>query len=190
MAISAKRQEILHAALELIAEHGFHGAPIASIAERAGVGAGSIYRYFKNKDILITELFMELHNKICAEVLEGYEIDKPLRQRFLHLSTSLLRYLIANPMVFRYLEQFHNSPYGTAYRRDRILGKGEGDLYRMIFEEGAAQQVTKNLPLVVLFALTFGPLLAVARDHILGFIELDEPLITQFTQACWDGIKM
>ncbi|MHB1014879.1 MAG: TetR family transcriptional regulator, partial [Desulfurivibrionaceae bacterium] len=40
MATSEKRQEILHAALELIAEHGFHGAPIASIADRAGVGAG------------------------------------------------------------------------------------------------------------------------------------------------------
>jgi AcrR family transcriptional regulator len=190
MAISEKRQEILQAALELISEHGFHGAPIANIAERAGVGAGSIYRYFKNKDILITEIFMELHDKICAEVLDGYEIEKPLRYRFLHLSTSLLRYLIANPMVFRYLEQFHNSPYGTAYRRDRILGKGEGDLFRMIFEEGVAQQVMKNLPLVVLCALTFGPLVAVARDHILGFIELDDSLITQTTQACWDGIKM
>lgn len=190
MAISEKRQEILNAALELIAEHGFHGAPIASIAERAGVGAGSIYRYFKNKDILITELFTEIHDTICAEVLKGYETDRPLRQRFLHLSTSLLRYFITNPMVFRYMEQFHNSPYGTAYRRDRIFGKGEGDLFRMIFEEGVAQQVMKNLPLVVLFSLTFGPLLAVARDHILGFIELDESLITQTTQACWDGIKM
>ena len=47
------------------------------------------------------------------------------------------------------------------------------------FEEGMTQQVTKNLPLVVLFALTFGPLLAVARNHILGSIELDEAKITQ-----------
>jgi hypothetical protein len=33
------------------------------------------------------------------------------------------------------------------------------------------------LPLVILFALAFGPLLAVARDHILGFISLDDALI-------------
>jgi len=53
---SDKRAEIIRAALELIAEHGFHGAPMAMIAEKAGVAAGTIYRYFESKDVLITEL--------------------------------------------------------------------------------------------------------------------------------------
>lgn len=57
---SDKRDEILRAALELIAEHGFHGAPMAMVAERAGVGAGTIYRYFEGKDALIAEIFAEL----------------------------------------------------------------------------------------------------------------------------------
>lgn len=190
MAISEKRQEILHAALELIAEHGFHGAPIASIADRAGVGAGTIYRYFANKDVLITELFQELHDKIHTGLMEGYKTDKPLRERFIHVSTELLRYFITNPLEFRFLEQYLNSPYGAAFRRDRILGKGwDGDLYRKLLEEGGAQQIVKDLPLVVLFALAFGPLLTVARDHILGFVELDDALLVQAVQACWDGIK-
>jgi AcrR family transcriptional regulator len=189
MAISEKRQEILHAALELIAEHGFHDAPIAAIAERASVGAGTIYRYFENKDVLINELFQALHDRICTGLLEGYVADQPLRERFVHLSTALLRYFIDNPLEFRYLEQYHNSPYGVAFRRDKLLGKGDGDLYRSLLEEGVARQVVKDLPLVVLFALAFGPLLAVARDHILGFIELDDSLLVQTVQACWDGIK-
>ena len=58
MAKTDKREDILRAALELIAEHGFHGAPMAMIAERAGVGAGTIYRYFENKDVLIAELYL------------------------------------------------------------------------------------------------------------------------------------
>jgi len=190
MATSEKRHEILHAALELIAEHGFHNAPIAAIAERASVGAGTIYRYFENKDVLINELFQALHDRICTGLLEGYEADQPLRERFVHLSTALLRYFTDNPLDFRYLEQYHNSPYGVAFRRDRLLGRGgDGDLYRSLLEEGVAQQIVKDLPLVVLFALAFGPLLAVARDHILGFIELDDSLIVQTVQACWDGIK-
>jgi AcrR family transcriptional regulator len=190
MVISEKRHEILRAALELITEHGFHGAPIAAIAQRAGVGAGTIYRYFATKDILIIELFQELHDKICVHLLDGYEEEQPFRARFLHLSTALLRYFITHPQEFRYLEQYFNSPYGVAFRRDKILkSEGDGMPYRALFEEGMRQQVVRDLPLVVLFALTFGPLLAVARDHILGFVVLDERLLVQTVEACWDSVK-
>ncbi|MBQ4491867.1 MAG: helix-turn-helix transcriptional regulator, partial [Deltaproteobacteria bacterium] len=48
-----RRTSILEAALGLIAERGFHGTPAALIAERAGVGVGTIYRYFRDKDELI-----------------------------------------------------------------------------------------------------------------------------------------
>lgn len=185
-----KRDEVVRAALELIAEHGFHGAPMAMIAERAGVGAGTIYRYFENKDVLIAELYRDLEERSYPIILEGYAQEKPIRERFLHLGTALLRYFIVNPLDFRYLEQFHNSPYGVEHRRDKILGDKEGcDVFRDLFEDGISLQVLKDLPLVILFALAFGPLLAVARDHILGFVNLDEALITWTIEACWDGIK-
>lgn len=186
-----KREEIVRAALELIAEHGFHGAPMAMIAERAGVGAGTIYRYFENKDVLITELYRELEEKLYAVLMKGYATEKPFRERFLHLGTALLRYFIENPLDFRYLEQFHNSPYGVAFRRDKLLGVKNGgcDVFRELFEDGVSQQVMKAFPLVILFALAFGPLLSVARDHILGFISLDDTLIARTIEACWDGIR-
>ncbi|MDA8161283.1 MAG: TetR/AcrR family transcriptional regulator [Desulfobacteraceae bacterium] len=187
---SEKRQKILRAALELIAGHGFHDAPIALIAERAGVGAGTIYRYFEDKDVLIAELFRQLHDKVYTWLMNGYGPDRPLEERFLHLGTALLRYFVANPMDFRFLEQYFNSPYGVAFRRTKLLGTSDnGDLYRRLLEEGVARKVVKDLPLVVLYALATGPLLVVARDHILGFVELSEPLIAQTIQACWDGIK-
>ena len=62
-----KRLAILEAALELIAEYGFHGAPMAMVADRAGVGAGTIYRYFDNKDLLIAELYRDLEQKLKVE---------------------------------------------------------------------------------------------------------------------------
>lgn len=190
MSRQEKRDEIVQAALALIAEHGFHGAPIATIAERARVGAGTIYRYFENKDQLIAELYRELEGKIYAAILKGYTPDIPVRERFLHLGTALLRYFIENPVDFRYLEQFHNSPYGVAMRRDKILGENHGnDVFRGLFQEGVSGQVLKNLPLVILFALAFGPLLTVARDSILGFVALDDRLVARTVEACWDGIR-
>jgi len=185
-----KRDEIIRTALELIAEHGFHGAPMAMVAERAGVGAGTIYRYFENKEVLINELYRELEEKMHRILLEGYSADAPFRARFLHLGTALLRYFIQFPLDFRYLEQFHNSPYGVAVRRDKILGTREGcNTFKELFEQGMAQQVLKDFPLVILFDLAFGPLLAVARDHILGFVNLDEAIIERTIEACWDAVK-
>ena len=185
-----KRDEIVRAALELIAENGFHGAPMAMIADKAGVGAGTIYRYFENKDVLINELYRELEQRLYDVLMKGYSPEKPVRERFIHLGTTILRYCITNPLDFRYLEHFHNSPYGVAHRRDKLFGDtNQKDIYRELFEEGVAKQVIKNLPLVVLFALAFGPLITVARDHILGFVRLDDRLITQTIEACWDGLK-
>lgn len=187
---SDKRDEIVRAALELIAGQGFHGAPMAMIADKAGVGAGTIYRYFENKDVLITDLYREIEGKVMASLSEGYATERPIRERFLHLGAALIRYFISSPLEFRYVEQFHNSPYGTACRRDKITGKAGGcNAFKELFEQGVAQQVVKDLPLVILFDLAFGPLMSVARDHILGFMELDDRLIERVVEACWDGVK-
>ena len=180
----------MEAALELIAKHGFHGAPMARIAEKAGVGAGTIYRYFEHKDILIAEIFRDLETQIKAVLQKDYPAGRPIRERFLHLGTGLLRYFIEHPLHFHYVEQYHNSPYGVSLRRDKMLDKSAGpDIFKQLFEDGISQKVLKELPLFVLFALAFGPVLALARDHILGFALLKEPLILQSIEACWDGIK-
>jgi AcrR family transcriptional regulator len=186
----AKREEIVRAALALIAAHGFHGAPLAMIADRAGVGTGTIYLYFENKDVLIAEIHKDIEGRLYPLIMAGYAPEKPIRERFLHLGTALLRYFIDNPLDFRYLVQFHNSPYGVAFRRDSILGqKRNCDVYHELFEEGVDGQVIKNLPRVILSDLAFGPLLTVAREHILGFISLNDSLITRTVEACWDGIR-
>lgn len=185
-----KRDEIVRAALELIAQHGFHGTSMAMVAERAKVGAGTIYRYFESKDALIMELFKEAEAKMYAALTKEPIDQLSIQERFLYLLTTLCKYLLDNPMHFKYLEQFFNSPYGVKFRRDKLLeGKGECNLFIGLFTEGHAQGVMKDVPLVVLFALTFGPITDLVRDHILGFITLDDTMITQVIEACWEAVK-
>jgi AcrR family transcriptional regulator len=185
-----KREAILQATMGLVAEHGFHGAPCAMIAEQAGVAAGTIYRYFENKDVLINELYSELEKKIYAVISAEYPTERPLRERFLHLGVAFLGYMSSSPLEYKFIEQFHNSPYGAAFRRDKILGEaGNCDIYRTLFNQGIEQQVIKEFPLVILYDLAFGPMMAVARNHILGFIELNDELIRKIAEACWDSLK-
>ena len=55
----AKREAILHHGTRLIAEHGFAGASVAAIAERAELPVGSIYTYFANKEELLRAIIDE-----------------------------------------------------------------------------------------------------------------------------------
>lgn len=182
-----KRCAIIRATLELVAEHGFHGAPMALVAEKAGVAAGTIYRYFSNKDDIIHEAFSYLEARYYAAVQEQYPEEGPVRERFLHIGKVTIRYCTESPLEFRFLEQFFNSPYGVAHRREKIFGKG--DIITDLFNEAKIAQIMKDLPLPILFALAFGPLLDICRDNILGFFELDEPLIAASVEACWDALR-
>ncbi|HQM46773.1 MAG TPA: TetR/AcrR family transcriptional regulator, partial [Smithellaceae bacterium] len=118
---------------------------------------------------------------------------EPVKEQFFHVFGELCRYLLIHPLHFRYMEQFFNSPYGISKRRDKISGKATNyrkhDTLAEIFKEGISQQILKDLPVVVLSSLAIGPMLYVIRDHTLGFVVLEESLIRQMTEACWDAIK-
>lgn len=185
-----KRREILKAALEIIAEQGFHGAPMAEISERAGVAAGTIYRYFENKEVLINELHRELEEEIGTLIGRNFPHTQPLRERFLYLLKTVLGYLVAHPLEFRFLEQYFHSPYGISLHRERLLDKsGKGRILLDLFEQGVQEGKIKDLPRAVLFALAFGPLVMLVRDHIAGFVVLDGPLMDRIAAASWDAIR-
>lgn len=72
-----KRELILNAAIEVFAQYGFHSAKMAKIAEIAGVGAGSLYLYFKNKNHIIQEILNDFW-KEQTEMLENCIADNAI----------------------------------------------------------------------------------------------------------------
>jgi AcrR family transcriptional regulator len=184
-----KRDAVIRAAIELVAEHGFHGTPMALVAERAGVAAGTIYRYFEGKEELILEAFRFLEDGIRAKMLEGYPEGRPVRERFLHIGRAVTTYMVESPLEFRFLEQFHNSPYGAAHHREKLLGTGDRNIIVELLEGARKEQIVKDLPTPILFALALGPLIQICRDTILGIIALDAPLLGNAVEACWDAVR-
>lgn len=51
-----KIQRIREATIELVVQRGYGGAAISSIANRAGVAEGYLYRFYNSKQELVTEL--------------------------------------------------------------------------------------------------------------------------------------
>ncbi len=66
------RRRILAAARDLVSCDGFEAAQIASVAERAGVATGTVYRYFPSKSDLFREVFRDAcghEMQVLAEVV-------------------------------------------------------------------------------------------------------------------------
>jgi AcrR family transcriptional regulator len=64
-----KIQRIREATIELVVLNGYGGASISSIARRAGVAEGYLYRFYSSKQELVTQL---LYTKV-AQIIEKLE---------------------------------------------------------------------------------------------------------------------
>lgn len=70
------RRRILDAAAEVFADRGL-GASLDEIAQHAGVGIGTVYRRFPDKDVLIDALFDDQLEGIVSLAEEGLAIVDP-----------------------------------------------------------------------------------------------------------------
>ncbi len=56
----AGKKKVILAALDLFSNRGFHATTTAAIAKRAGVSEGTIYKYFRSKEDLLSSLLIPL----------------------------------------------------------------------------------------------------------------------------------
>jgi AcrR family transcriptional regulator len=92
-----KIQRIREATIELVVKNGYGGASISSIAHRAGVAEGYLYRFYDSKQALVTEL---LYTKV-AQFIEKLE--------FLLNSYSSIKEVISK-LIGEFFEMATNSP--------------------------------------------------------------------------------
>ncbi len=128
-----KRTSLLVKSYELFTKNGISGTSIADIAKNAGVGKGTFYSYFKDKDDLIDRLIgqkaetlllhaiLNLQEKEKADAGEG-----PLsaEDKMIFILNDLINQLNDDPILVRFLnKRLTYGFYKKAYTRDDFIGK-------------------------------------------------------------------
>ncbi len=88
-----RTQQIIQAALSLVASHGLKGLSIARIAHRVGLVPSAIYRHFRNKDQVIEAILDHIRENLLANVKRIIEkTSEPLERlrRLLELHMQLI----------------------------------------------------------------------------------------------------
>ncbi|MFC2948596.1 TetR/AcrR family transcriptional regulator [Virgibacillus sediminis] len=68
-----KYNQIIEAAVQVIAENGYHASQVSKIAKKAGVADGTIYLYFKNKEDVLISVFTEKMGQFINRITESIE---------------------------------------------------------------------------------------------------------------------
>ena len=186
---SVKRVALIESVIQVVAKHGFHGASICLIAGGADVAAGTIYVHFESKDHLVLETYRELERRCLSAVTKEYPSHGSIRQRFFHLAHGVISHCTAFPADFLFLDQFLSSPYRESAIPNDLPDSGIKSILQL-FREGTEKHLFKEMPSAMLFAVACGPLMQVLRANAAGIIILNNELITQTLEACWEAVSL
>jgi AcrR family transcriptional regulator len=87
-----KLARIKRAARTLFAEKGFEATTTREIAERADVGAGTLFLYFQTKEEILVLLFREEMGHTIDAAFATLREKQPLLERLLHVFNAVIAY--------------------------------------------------------------------------------------------------
>ena len=182
-----KRQIIIDAAEKLIAESGFQGFSMHKLAKEARVAAGTIYRYFSDKEDLLLQVRLAVVQRNAEIIQRGVTDDMTLKQRFRKMWLNIFDLSGSNISTLKNRAQYDSLPCVRSHETKEL----EREMFskvEQLFAEGREQGVFKPLENPVLAALSLEVSVTLARKQSLGYYHLDEKAIEAAIEASWDAI--
>ena len=151
-------QAILDAARDILAERGLEGLSMRSVADRVGVTATAIYRYFPGKEALVARVVERGFQRFGEYLREaGERHPRGSLERIAALGEAYVRFALENQAYFRVLFSLDHSDRQAI--EDLPEGGGHGLLRRAVVEAmdaGVMRRADPEAVAMYLWSLTHG----------------------------------
>ncbi|MBP3238846.1 MAG: TetR/AcrR family transcriptional regulator [Lachnospiraceae bacterium] len=124
-----KRTSLLMQSYNLFMSKGIPNVSIAEIAEKAGVGKGTFYSYFRDKEDLIDQLIARKAEGLLVHALEDLKsheaMGMPLsvEDKLIIITDDLITELSKDPKLVKFLNRnLHLGFYKKAFERNDFIG--------------------------------------------------------------------
>ncbi|MDC3412585.1 TetR family transcriptional regulator [Aquibacillus sp. 3ASR75-11] len=91
-----KYNSIIDAAVQVIAENGYHASQVSKIAKKAGVADGTIYLYFKNKEDILISLFQQKMGQFTEKIEHEIASKQNAKDKLLSMISMHFKQLAAD----------------------------------------------------------------------------------------------
>lgn len=179
-----KRTQILNAAETLLAERGFHGLSMKLLADTAGIAAGTIYRYFDNKEELMSELHQYISLEAAQTIFSGWLENQTAKQKYDLLWGNTFAGVLKNPQRLAVSEMLCVHP-DLDKEKTGLLEDNAFLPLLDFYQQGVDEGRFHNWPIPALIALSFDSAINLAKKVLKQHLHADENLIIEIRDASW-----
>ena len=183
----AKRQSLIAATIDLVNNNGFHAAPMSLIAKRAGVAAGTIYRYFDSKQDLVNRVYLEVKEAFSTSAFRDYSPTASVEADFRTVWYNIAAFKLRERDKAVFLSQCDNTPMIDEASRQEGLRHLRPLLE--IWERGQAEGLIRPVSPYQLYAFTIYPIAFLLHMRQRDLYDITQSRIDEVYRMAWDSIK-
>jgi AcrR family transcriptional regulator len=181
-----RREQLLHTAVGVFAEHGYHATSMNDVAEAAGVTKPVLYQHFSSKRELFIELLADIGAELRDTIAKATADASGPRQQIEHGFRAYFTYVDDHTDSFKVL-------FGSGARRDPEFASFARSVESSIAEAIAELIVVEGEPVAqrqLLAHSIVGMTEAASRYWLAHDREPDvDALATQLSQLAWSGLR-
>ncbi|WP_428023548.1 TetR/AcrR family transcriptional regulator [Arcobacter sp.] len=171
-----KRREVALACFDLIHDVGMKNITVAQVAKAAGIGKGTVYEYFENKEDIIFEIInmhIEYHHQMFLEKIKNVKTTK---EKVFHFFDFVMN------------DTEENIKHFNGYREylSIVLAEENESMYN--FNTSCSDFFQNQLRLIIEEGIEKDELLPIARDFVDGIMLFEKGVVLmKMTQNAFDA---
>lgn len=158
-----KEIAIREKAMEMIVMEGFDGLSMQKLAKAANISASTIYIYFKNREDLLNQLFIQVQQTFSDVALAGFSPDLSFEEGLWLQWKNRLRFILKYPVHYQFYEQFRNSP--LINHSDINLSVFKNNMKHFVLNAIRRGELARVEP-EIFWSLAYGSFYALVRFHL------------------------
>jgi len=157
------------------------------IARAADVGAGTIYRYFANKEVLINELYDHVQKELHEATMKDIPAEISVRDEFYRKWRNILQYFLDNPEQAQFLEQYSTSPFLSDEVQEQNQKRNAH--LKVLRARGIEGGDIRDVSYQTIVIYMWGTIKQIHAQHTAGLLPLTDGLIDEIYEVFWEGIR-
>lgn len=182
-----KLQDIQSAALKLVLQTGFNSLKMADVAAAANIATGTLYVYYKSKELLINDLYHKTKKESIAAMLNPEHATGNFYTTFKNMWNGYFDFCAGNADKMLFVEQFI---YSGVITSDIITDIEQNMIpLNQFLEYGQQNKILKKMDLLMVIAQIHGSVHETVKVLTKQGKTLQPADIDKCFGITWDGLK-